>query len=160
MTAVSPDVACAANDVLSRLAPTVEPLTTFRKVQVFYRVDLNGNLYYSARYRRVRHRNSYTIAYEHAGCLSFGQIQYYIAISQLNTILVVVQKCVLTSETAQQHFNLSTSAICTPDLFHFVSVSPSATVIDVSMIKQKCLLILVYLPSTLSVFHEQCKTKD
>ena len=147
MTAVSPDVACAANDILSRLAPTVEPLTTFRKVQVFYRVELNGSLYYSARYRRVRHRNSYTIAYEHSGCLSFGQIQYYIALSQLNTILAVVQKCVLTLETAQQHFNLSTSAVCTPDLFHFVSISPSATVIDVSMIKQKCLFMDFGLPT-------------
>ena len=42
MTAVSPDV---ANDILSRLAPTVEPLTMFRKVQLFYRVELNGSLY-------------------------------------------------------------------------------------------------------------------
>ena len=141
MTTVSPDVVCAANDLLSRVAPTVEPLTTFRKVQVFYRVELNGSLYYSARYRRVRHRNSYTIAYEHSGHQSFGQVQYYFAIPQLNTILVVVQKCVLTSETAQQHFDLSTPAICTPNLFHFVSVSPSATVIDVSMIKQKCLFM-------------------
>ena len=141
MTTVSPDVVCATNDLLSRLAPTVEPLTTFTKVQVFYRVELNGSLYYSTRYRRVKHRNSYTIAYEHSGHQLFGQIQYYIAMLQLNTILVVVQKCVLTSETAQHHFGLSTPAISTPSLFHFVSVSPSATVIDVSMIKQKCLFM-------------------
>ena len=31
MTAVSPDVVYAANDLLSRLARTVEPLTIFRK---------------------------------------------------------------------------------------------------------------------------------
>ena len=100
MTTVSPDIVCAANDLLSRVAPTVEPLTMFRKVQVFYRIELNGSLYYNARYRRVKHRNSYTIAYEHSGLQSFGQIQYYIAISQLNTMLVV-QKRVLTSETPQ-----------------------------------------------------------
>ena len=89
MTTVSPDAVCAANDLSSRVAPTVKPLTTFRKVQVFYHIELNGSLYYSARCRRVRHRNSYTIAYEHSGLQSFGQIQYCIAISQLNTVLVV-----------------------------------------------------------------------
>ena len=116
MTTVSPDIVCATNDLLSRIASAIEPLTTFKKVSVFYRVELNGSLYYSAHYRRVTHRNSYTIAYMHSGCWSFGQIQYYIAIPQLNTILVV-QKCVLTSETAQQHFSLSTPAICTPNFY-------------------------------------------
>jgi hypothetical protein len=141
MTTVSPDVVCAANDLLSRIASTIEPLTTFRKVLVFYRVELNGSLYYSARYRRVRHRNSYTIAYVHSGRQSFGQIQYYIALPQLTTILVVVQKCVLTSETAQQHFDLSTPAMCTPNLLHFVTVSPLVTVIDANTIERKCLFM-------------------
>ena len=60
---------------------------------------------------------------------------------QVNKILVVVQKYVLASETAQQHFDLSSPAICTPKLFHFVSLSPSVTVIDASAIEQKCLFM-------------------
>ena len=80
----------------------------------------------------------------------------YVAMPQLNAIFVV-QKCVLISVTAQQHFDLSTPAICTPNLFHFVSFSPSVTVIDASMIKQKCLFMdfgsstkyIVTVPSTM-----------
>ena len=63
MTTVSPDIVCAANDLLSRIASAIEPLTTSKKVSVFYHVELNRSLYYGAHYRRVTHRNSYTIAY-------------------------------------------------------------------------------------------------
>ena len=156
-TTLSPDVVCAANDYLTTL-PDVDPLTTFSKVQLFYRVELHGSIYYSARYRRVKHRNSYSIAYVHSGHRSFGQIQYYIALPQLSTVLVVVHKCIpVLSENAQQHFNLTTPAIRTPNPFHFVSVSSSVIVIDVSMIEQKCLYIdfgsstkyIICLPSTM-----------
>ena len=157
MITLLPDVVCAANDLLSRIASAIEPLTTFKKVSVFHRVELNGSLYYSAHYGRVTHRNSYTIAYMHSGCRSFGQIQYYIAIPQLNTILVVVQKCVFTLETAQQHFDLSTPAVCTPNLLHIVTVSPSVTVVKANTIERKCLFMdfgsptkyIICVPSTM-----------
>ena len=118
ITAVSPDV-CAANDLLSRLAPTVEPLTTFRKLPVFYHVEPNGSLCYSARYRCVRHCN----------CMS-------------------MQKYVLTSDSPTALQFKHTSNLY-PKSFSLCQCHYSHRCI----IKQKCLWILVYLVTTLSVLH-------
>lgn len=150
LTTLSPDVVFAANDYLSGTARFV-PFNTYKKMRVFYRVELNGCLIYSACYGRVKNRNSYSISYEVCDHQCFGQIQFFVAVPELDSVLAIVQKLVPISETVQQHFGLSTPAICTQGGICCVTRLSSVVVIDVNMIKRKCLCVDVGCP-TMYVF--------
>ena len=68
----SPQELIALNSVLAGT-----PIGPDEKVVAFFRYV--GQLYYSAKYERVRQRNSFTINYQATdGTVQYGQVQYYV----------------------------------------------------------------------------------
>ena len=49
---------------------------------VAYRLVQGNSVYYSAKYKRVKSRNSYTVTFNDAtNCVSYGQIQFFVLVS-------------------------------------------------------------------------------
>ena len=88
-----------SHEVPSGLLPTV------------YRAEYNGNMYYSRQYRRVKKRNSYTVAYIKGGNHEYGVIEYFLLIN--NRIIAVLRPLTPLSVSCRQHFALSTTALDT-----------------------------------------------
>lgn len=140
---LSPGVVYELNEFLRKTGVTQQHHQA-TKVQVFYRLETQGQLYYSEMYKRVKNRNSYTIAYESKyGANSdhcYGKIQYFFRLPFKQGALAVVQKLVPTTETSQHHFRLRTSAI-NSKLIPVNSTSLEETVIDIKSIQHKCLYV-------------------
>ena len=49
--------------------------------EIVFRINIDGQLYYSSENKRVKKRNTYTIEYKKNGVLKFGLVQYYVFLS-------------------------------------------------------------------------------
>ena len=114
------------------------------KVQTFYRVEVDGNTYYSALYGRVQKRNSYTVAYQGIGGeTKFGLVQYYFIIpnQHITSPLVVIKTIEMLSQSCQSYFGSLEPAVNNIKKIFPVRESSSCDVTDVSRIISKCLYI-------------------
>ena len=71
-------------------------------LQRFYRVYVGETVLYSAEYRRMSMRNSFTVNYKQDNCVKFGQIQS----SQI--LAVIISLC---CESCTAHFGLAHCAL-------------------------------------------------
>lgn len=113
------------------------------RVQTFYRVEINGRVYFSARYGRVHARNSYTIAYRcENGTQRFGLVEYYFVLPELSgTALVVVQQVEVLLISRQAHFGVTDPAINHINNIIPVQESSRWDVTDLKRIESKCSFI-------------------
>ena len=135
-----PNIICLANIYLQRIGSSTI-LRSDTLVQVFYRVESNGEMYYSEKYGRVRCRNSYTVTFLDAvRSRKFGLIQYFF-VSPGTTVLplVVVKAC---TTTLQCHFDLTVSSVKHLESTIIpVEESVSFYVIDLNQLEKKCLYV-------------------
>ena len=113
------------------------------RVQTFYRVEINGRMYFSARYGRVHARNSYTVAYRcQDGTRRFGLVEYYCVLPELvGTALVVVKQLEILPISRHTQFGVTDSAI--NHVANIIPVQESLRwdVTDLNKIESKCLFI-------------------
>ena len=79
---------------------------------VVYRLVQESSVYYSAKYKRVKSRNSYTesITFNDASnCVSYGQIQFFVLAS--DRPYAFIKKFERSAVTCQAHFHLSHSSL-------------------------------------------------
>lgn len=111
-------------------------------VQVFYRLLLRQQVYFSSCYGRVRRRNSFTILYKDSSSSSqLGLIRLFLYISPHT--MVVVERLQRLAVTCRQHFLLQTDAL---DLVHLSGVFPvkdsgNIDVISPTDIHSKCIYL-------------------
>ena len=73
---------------------------------VAYRLIQESSVYYSAKYKRVKSRNSYTVVFSDASnCVSYGQIQFFVLVS--DRPYAFIEKFEPLAVTCQGHFHLS-----------------------------------------------------
>ena len=120
------------------------------RVQVFYRAEICGQLFYSANYHRVKHRNSYTILYRDGHNQErFSLVQYYFMTTS-NVVLAVVQVLKTIDITRHNEFQLTSPEInkvysaALPVTFQPCSID----ITDLHSIQEKCLYIDSDLPNT------------
>ncbi len=126
-----------------KIIPSLDTLLTADRIQVAYRVEINGDLIFSAQYGRVKKRNSYTIAYRDVNSVVRYGLQYYIIASD-DLILALIQSLCPTATTYQGEFQLTTNAMnSVPGTAVPVKVDPNAPLVvtSVECIQQKCLLM-------------------
>ena len=80
-------------------------------VCVYHRIMINGRMYFSFKYNRVKKRNSYTVAFKEVtdASLCYGEIEKFIQVSTNSPPLAIV-KCLITQITGPPH-HLSESVI-------------------------------------------------
>ena len=109
------------------------------RARVFYRLEVNGQLFYSAQYSRIHKRNSYTIMYtDVTGQRKFGLVQYFITPGDV--VLAGVRTLVQLGVTCQEHFQLTSPAVDKASKFTLVRDSEVLDVTSVDCI-QKCMYI-------------------
>lgn len=124
-----------------RLSRNSATISVTERARVFYRLEVNGQLFYSAQYSRVHKRNSYTVVYTNpSGQKRFGLIQYFILIVPGDVVLAVLKTLVPLSLTAQEHFQLTSPAI---DKASKLTLVRDSGVLDVTSVDsiQKCIYI-------------------
>ena len=93
-----------------------------------YRVEIQGAVYYSRQYKRVKKRNSYTIHYfdkNHSKKIAF--IEYFIFVHQ--KVIAVLKPLLPLHVSCQKHFHLNTNVsvsflhpVCIVDSYSFCFV--------------------------------------
>lgn len=108
-------------------------------IQKFFRVIVNHSLLYSAEYRRVTVRNTYTIAYHDGNDVMFGLVQYFIHVSGQTG--AVLKPFICTSCSA--HFNLAYDALDNLPSSHFMRVVSVRSLNFVPLVNflSKCILM-------------------
>ena len=110
-------------------------------VTTMYRAEINGVVYYSRQYQRVKKRNSYTFSYlfgsEHLKC--FGFIECFVFIH--NRVIAVFKRIHPLQVTCHEHFQLTCPSSCSHIIPVSVCSSDSFGAIFASKIVQKCLFI-------------------
>lgn len=111
------------------------------RVQTFHRVDINGRMYFSARYGHVHARNnSYTVAYRcREGTQRFGLVEYYCVLPELvGTALVVVKQLEILPISRHTQFDSAINHVA-----NIIPVQESLRwdVTDLNKIESKCLFI-------------------
>ena len=113
------------------------------RVQVFYRAEKYGTVFYSVKYTRVKIRNSYTVTYTgRSGETKYGLIQYFFVSDTSILPLVVVKVLERCTVSLQDNFNVTDSNVnqLTPFLVP-VRESDECDVTDLGNIQEKCLYI-------------------
>ncbi len=108
-------------------------------VQVFYRLQKNNTTFYSAKYGRVKKRNSYTVTYYSDNEILFGQIQYFIHFSTHQ--LAVLKQLTLLTTSLTQHFSLTTDAMDHRPLLCPCTIGTDLVVVHTSALNTKCLFV-------------------
>ena len=110
-------------------------------VTTMYRAEINGVVYYSRQYQRVKKRNSYTFSYlfgsERLKC--FGFIECFVFIH--NRVIAVFKRIHPLQVTCHEHFQLTCPSSCSHIIPVSVCSSDSFGAIFASKIVQKCLFI-------------------
>ena len=111
--------------------------------RVAYRIQVHGELLYSAQYGRVQKRNSFTVRYKYVNnILQYETVQYYI-VSSSETVLAVI-KNFTSSTTCQMEFDLSTDVLNdVTGAARPVAMEPDSQIVITSAecIQEKCLLV-------------------
>ena len=141
---IHPTVIQLVNELLRHLhTSSIVSCDPERRVRVLYRVEISGQLYSSARYNRVKRRDTYTVVYtNNNGVDTFGLIQYYIFAAN-KVVLAVIERLNRLSISCQEHFQLTSAALDSVSCLGSFPVRPSGTldVVGLSNIKEKCLHI-------------------
>lgn len=115
------------------------------KVQIFFRAEKQNLLLYSAKYRRVKLRNSFTVQYTNkSGEQMFGLIQYFFVPNSHFLPLVAVRVLHQHTESLQDNFGFSDSTVNSLSRFLVPVSEPSPSqfdVTDLDRIVEKCLYI-------------------
>ena len=95
-------------DLLQSYFPNVK-LNVGDKLQTFYRLLLNEEVFFSQMYSRVKKRNSFTVLFSIHGKYNFGSILRYFVISGIPVAVikyfkVVCQPCVHSVQESDVHF--------------------------------------------------------
>lgn len=108
-------------------------------VQVFYRVEVHGQTFYSSEYSRVKRRNTYPVLYKDAHDeLKFGQVQYYFIADQRAKLVLAVIKQLPVLQTSTCSVKLPYQCRSAPTE---ISVTDSLDITDLNSIQEKCLFI-------------------
>ena len=122
---------------------------------VAYRLVQESSVYYSANYRRVKSRNSYTVSFNDAAsnCVSYGQIQFYVLVS--NRPYAFVKKFEPLAITCQAHFHLSHPSLDKLSASNIVPIQSHREniFIPTSSLISKCMFVSVADSSNLRVCH-------
>ncbi len=106
-------------------------------IQVFYRLQLCTEIFYSRKYGRVKKRNSYTVAYNSITTeqLRFGEIIFFFVINGIPFATINEFK----TEQAVEHFQLPLDfSILNGIIYPVVTRCSIATVIKAESISYKC----------------------
>ena len=111
------------------------------RIQAFYRAKLGSCTYFSANYRRVRKRNSYTVSYRKAGLEQFGMIQFFFTIPHLSMPLVVIKRLEKIAVSSQDDFDLTDPSIGNIDHIIPVQETGELCVTELRCIERKVMYI-------------------
>ena len=109
---------------------------------VAYRLVQESSVYYSAKYKRVKARNSYTVAFNDAShCVCYGQIQFFVLVS--DRPYAYINKFEPLAVTCQSHFHLSHSSLDKLSASNIVPIqSQSESIfIPTSSLISKCMFV-------------------
>ena len=125
------------------LIHTLSPLLhRGQKVQTFYRVEINGQVYYSYLYGRTKKRNSYTVSFTSESDMEtrkFGQIKKFICLPQSQLPYAVIQ-ILQPNAIASECFN-SDPAVDHLSKFFGVDKTDSLEIVPVTFLLHKCVYI-------------------
>ena len=124
------------------LPPTVSCETRYI---ISFRLVHENAVYYSAKYSRVKSRNSYTVVFKDASCgTAYGQIQFFVQYS--SSVFVYVKKFEPLPVTCQGHFHLSHQSLDKLTASSIVPVKPDSVVdefIPASSLLSKCVFVSI-----------------
>lgn len=139
-----------SSEIARQLANHHSVLTCIdRREEIFYRIEIDGQVYYSQDYKRVKRRNSFTVSYNKDGpgeeLLNFGLVQYYIFFSSTKTVMAVLKELKKTRITCRDEFQLSSGAIDTVSslgkIYPVECNESQLTLVNVEKLLHKCLYI-------------------
>lgn len=104
MKAVTPEIILVLTDFLQRNGHRLPiPLTTV------YRVNVRGTVYYCKQYKRVKKRNSYTVAYlDSYGTSNYGLVECFVVVD--NEVIAIFHPLSPLCTTVQ-HFDCTNNAV-------------------------------------------------
>lgn len=111
---------------------------------VAYRLVQESTVYYSAHYKRVKSRNSYTVAFNNAtNCVSYGQIQFFVVVS--DRPYAFIKKFEPLAVTCQAHFHLSHWSLDNLSASNIVPIQSHSEniVIPTSSLISKCMFVSI-----------------
>ena len=115
------------------------PLPESGLVHTFYRILIGSQMFYSAKYSRVKKRNSFTISFCKNSQTFFGKIQLFVIIDNLAYALTT---CLVPDTTSCCHFNLPADLECLNSKCLPVLDGPLC-LIPVNCIAEKCIYVEV-----------------
>lgn len=121
-------------DLLQSYFPNVK-LNVGDKLQTFYRLLLNEEVFFSQMYSRVKKRNSFTVLFSIHGKYNFGSILRYFVISGIPVAVIKYFKVVC--QAAGHRFGINIPCV------HSVQESDIHFVVPVHDIKEKCIFLEV-----------------
>lgn len=104
-------------------------LRSCNPVKRFYRVLVGQTVLYSAEYRRMSVRNSFTVNYKQDNFVKFGQIQYFLYFSS-QILAVIIPLC---CESCTAHFGLAHGALDSLPTSQIVRVISRASLCTISV---------------------------
>lgn len=111
---------------------------------ISFRLVHESAVYYSAKYKRVKSRNSYTVVFKDACGTAYGQIQFFVLLS--SSVFVYVKKFEPLSVTCQVHFHLSHQSLDKLTASSIVPVKPGSVIdefIPASSLVSKCVFVSI-----------------
>ena len=132
LKAVMPEIVFVLGDFLQKNGHRL-PLTPLTTV---YRVNVRGTVYHCKQYKRVKKRNSYTVAYSDSdGTSNFGLIECFVVV---DSKVIAVFHPLIPVTTSQQYFNCTNSVL---DFILPVTTESSFKCCFVEDIVRKCIFI-------------------
>ena len=124
------------------LPPTVSCESRYT---IAFRLVHEGAIYYSAKYKRVKSRNSYTIVFKDAcDTTAYGQIQFFVLVS--NSVFAYVKKFEPLAVSCQAHFHLSHQSLDVLSASNIVPVKSDSEIdvfIPASSLVSKCIFVSI-----------------
>jgi hypothetical protein len=111
---------------------------------IAFRLVHEGAVYYSAKYKRVKSRNSYTVAFKDACNTAYGQIQFFVLVS--GSVFVYIKKFEPLAVSCPAHFHLSHQSLDKLSASNIVPVKADGEIdvfIPVSSLLCKCVFVSI-----------------
>lgn len=74
-------------------------------ITTVYRVEIQGKVYYSKSYERVKKRNNYTIVYLSSGNKQYAFIDYFVYVHEM--VFAILKPLKVLPVTCEEHFSIS-----------------------------------------------------
>lgn len=107
------------------------------QLTTLYWVEVQGTVFYSRWYERVKKRNSYTVVYSNqSNSRKFAFIEYFLFIDK--KVIAVLRKLLPIHTTCKEHCDLNTSVVDTASFLYPVSIEDRFDACLVEDILGKC----------------------